>query len=53
MRNRRFRHEPIKVEVTREEILADLMYPAGTSGAEGRPPVRRDRSRRGRRQGRR
>ncbi len=51
MRNRRFRYEPIKVEVTREEILADLLYPAAAPGE--RPSVRRTPSRRTRRQGRR
>jgi hypothetical protein len=51
MRNRRFRYEPIKVEVTREEILADLLYPVATAGE--RPSARRTPSRRTKRQPRR
>ena len=53
MRNRRLRYEPTKIEVTREEILADLLYPAATTEAGARPRPRRDRSRRSRRQARR
>jgi hypothetical protein len=52
MRNRRLQFEPIKIEVTREEILADLNYPAAV-GAEDRQIARRPRRRRTRRQGRR
>jgi hypothetical protein len=52
MRNRRLQFEPIKIEVTREEILADLNYPAAT-GTEDRQVARRSRRRRTRRQGRR
>ena len=49
MRNRRLQFEPIKIEVTREEILADLQYPAGDDRDAERTPRRR----RSRRQGRR
>jgi hypothetical protein len=50
MRNRRFRFEAPKVELTREEILADLTYPVGAPAAEDRPGPRR-RHRRLRRRG--
>jgi len=50
MRNLRLQFEPIKIEVTREEILADLQYPAG---ADDRHAQRTPRRRRSRRQGRR
>ena len=52
MRHRRLRFEPAKIELTREEILADLLYPAAPGDA-GRAASRRGRSRRSRRQGRR
>lgn len=52
MRNRRLRFEPIKVEVTREEILADLLYPTAPGNGD-RPAARRQPSRQPRRQARR
>jgi len=52
MRNRRLHFEPIKIEVTREEILADLNYPA-VAAADDRHSARRPRRRPSRRPGRR
>jgi hypothetical protein len=51
MRNRRLQFEPIKIELTREEILADLHYPAATTGGD-RHTARHPRRRRARRPGR-
>jgi hypothetical protein len=53
MRNRRFRFEAPRVEVTREEILADLTYPVAPAEPGRRPSPRHTHHRPTRRKGRR
>jgi hypothetical protein len=53
MKSRRIQFEAPRIELTREEILADLLYPAASPEVEGRSNGRRPRQRPARRQGRR
>jgi hypothetical protein len=53
MRSLRFRFETPRVELSREEIMADLLYPAAPPELNGRHGRRPSRLRRDRRQARR
>ena len=52
MKSRRIQFETPRIELTREEILADLLYPAASTETDERHAARRRHPRRNRRRGR-